>query len=519
MKRFNTTGTCIPKKHYMVNIENKLNEIEKMVDRGDYFIINRPRQYGKTTTMYLLSKKLESKYLIIKISFEGIGDDIFKDEQIFSNEIMNIFADSLEFTNEEKYEELRNLGRNLNNLKDVSKAITKFIRNNDKDVILLIDEVDKSSNNQLFLSFLGMLRNKFLSAQEEKDYTFKSVILAGVHNVKNLKINLRNEEEKKLNSPWNIAVNFDIDMSFSIEEIKTMLKNYCQYNKVDMDIESISKEIHFFTNGYPFLVSRICQIVDEKFITEKDVLWNKEHICKAVKQMTLEVNTLFESLIKNLENNEELYDLTKRILINSENIIYNPLDPIIGTGLTYGIFKEDNGYTIISNKVFEEIIYNYMISKMRTKVYDMSVYNFKNNFITSDGGLDIAKILLKFQQYMKENYSDTDQSFIEREGRIIFLAFLAPIINGVGFTFKEVQISQEKRLDIVITYNSFKYIIELKIWRGQEYYKDGINQLVNYLDVNNLRNGYLVVFNFNKNKEYKKDLINVNNKNILSVFV
>ena len=51
-KRFNTTGICIEDKHYMVNIENKLNEIENMVNRGDYFIINRPRQYGKTTTLY-----------------------------------------------------------------------------------------------------------------------------------------------------------------------------------------------------------------------------------------------------------------------------------------------------------------------------------------------------------------------------------------------------------------------------------------------------------------------------------
>ena len=32
-----------------------------------------------------------------------------------------------------------------------------------KEVILIIDEVDKSSNNQIFLSFIGMLRNKYLS--------------------------------------------------------------------------------------------------------------------------------------------------------------------------------------------------------------------------------------------------------------------------------------------------------------------------------------------------------------------
>ena len=83
----------------------------------------------------------------------------------------------------------------------------------------MIDEVDKSSNNQLFLSFLGMLRNKYLLRNEGKDYTFHSVILAGVHDVKNLKVKIRPEEEQKYNSPWNIASDFEVDMSFSKEEI------------------------------------------------------------------------------------------------------------------------------------------------------------------------------------------------------------------------------------------------------------------------------------------------------------
>ena len=57
---------------------------------------------------------------------------------------------------------------------------------------------------------------------------------------------------------------------------------------------------------------------------------------------------------------------------------------------------------------------------------------------------------------MKEQYSSLDADFIEREGRLLFLAFIKPIINGVGFDFKEVQISEEKRLDIVIIYNNHK---------------------------------------------------------------
>ena len=53
---------------------------------------------------------------------------------------------------------------------------------------------------------------------------------------------------------------------------------------------------------------------------------------------------------------------------------------------------------------------------------------------------------------MKEQYSEKDRKFIEENGRLLFLAFIKPIINGKGFDFKEVQISEEKRLDVVVTY-------------------------------------------------------------------
>lgn len=46
---FNVNGDCKPGQHYMVDIRAKLDEIKKMVERGEYFTINRARQYGKTT--------------------------------------------------------------------------------------------------------------------------------------------------------------------------------------------------------------------------------------------------------------------------------------------------------------------------------------------------------------------------------------------------------------------------------------------------------------------------------------
>ena len=55
MKEFNTTAVCIPSKHYMVDLSERVKEIKRLVDDGKYFIINRARQYGKTTTITLLA--------------------------------------------------------------------------------------------------------------------------------------------------------------------------------------------------------------------------------------------------------------------------------------------------------------------------------------------------------------------------------------------------------------------------------------------------------------------------------
>ena len=45
-KTFNTTGVCIPEKHYMVDLGSRLRAIKRLVDTDSYFVINKARQYG-----------------------------------------------------------------------------------------------------------------------------------------------------------------------------------------------------------------------------------------------------------------------------------------------------------------------------------------------------------------------------------------------------------------------------------------------------------------------------------------
>lgn len=64
MKEFNTAAKCIPSRHYMVNIADKVAEIRQLVDAGRYFAVNRARQFGKTTILTALAHDLAPRYIV-----------------------------------------------------------------------------------------------------------------------------------------------------------------------------------------------------------------------------------------------------------------------------------------------------------------------------------------------------------------------------------------------------------------------------------------------------------------------
>lgn len=68
----------------------------------------------------------------------------------------------------------------------LSDAITEFVHQTDKKPVLLIDEVDASSQFSPFLNFLGMLRTKYLARFRPQYATFHSIALAGVHGLAQL---------------------------------------------------------------------------------------------------------------------------------------------------------------------------------------------------------------------------------------------------------------------------------------------------------------------------------------------
>ena len=152
MKSFNTTAVCIPSKHYMVDISERISEIKRLIDEGKYFTINRARQYGKTTTLNELEHCLAEEYDVISIDFQDMTDADFKSESNFVKGLSKVFCDTRDNMDipiaMEYYDRFQNLVETESDktLRDVFHIFDRWCKANDKPIVLIIDEVDTATN-------------------------------------------------------------------------------------------------------------------------------------------------------------------------------------------------------------------------------------------------------------------------------------------------------------------------------------------------------------------------------------
>lgn len=529
MKRFNVSADCKPNLHYMVNIEERLKKIKEMVDSGEYFTINRARQYGKTTTLKALGRYLKNDYVVISLDFQKLSYDDFASEQSFSEALSReiLSKNSLrENIPDDIFNQLHEFIQKKNDrikLADLFLCFSSWCAKSSLPVVLIIDEIDSASNNQVFLDFLAMLRGYYIDRDETP--AFWSVILAGVYDVKNLKRKFV-QDDHKLNSPWNIAADFLVDLSFSTKDISGMLNDYREDHQIEMDTAFLAGLIYDYTSGYPYLVSRICKLIDER-IEIKDskeqtlgTSWTKAGILEAVRILLNEQNPLFDSLINKLEDDPQLEEMLRALLFQGKEITYTVGIRSIEMALMFGFVKKTGSVIVPANRIFEILLYNLFLSSPRmqqNRIYHTALKE-KNQFV-SNGHLNMELILKKFVLHFHEVFGDGQEEFLEKDGRRYFLLYLKPIINGTGNYYIESQTRDMERTDVIVDYCGEQFVIELKIWRGNAYHERGERQLSEYLDYYHLKKGYMLSFNFNKKKQIGVREIPIDDKLLIEAVV
>lgn len=538
-KIFNISGACRPDKHYMVQLGSRLAEIRKMIDAGDYFAINRARQYGKTTTLRALADFLKEDYVVVNLDFQNIESVEFMSGSSFVHALTREISKKIKNradVPEEIKKKLVNLADSASEnvrMAEMFQCFSEWCRLSEKQIVLLIDEVDTAANNQIFLDFLAQLRAAYLDRDDTP--AFQSVILAGVYDIRNIRQKIRPDEAHKVNSPWNtresnepsesllsfgdcprnqmmytpfdIAADFKVDMNFSVKDICGVLEEYEADYHTGMDISEMAGLLYDYTSGYPYLVSRLCKFLDERETEGNDFpggdsAWTKEGILEAVKCVLTERSTLFESLTGKLADYPELRGMICRLLFEGQTIAYNVDDPAVDMLLMFGFIKAERGTVQIANRIFEMRLYNYYLTLPEVQSGDMYklALRSKEQFI-KNGMLDMKRVLEKFVEHFDDIYGDRGEKFVEEDGRRYFMLYLKPIINGTGNCYVETQTRNQERTDLIIDFLGRQYIVELKIWHGNAYNERGEEQLSAYLDHFHLKKGYMLSFNFNKRKE------------------
>ena len=420
-KEFNTSVTCNPKRHYMVDVTAKMKVFEGLINKAKYFTINRARQFGKSSALNWILWNMSDRYLVIPASFEKSSAEDWMSTDRFCKFVCKKIAEVLIKTPD--YQEFwQNIKQTeILDFDILSAKITEFCKLTKRKVVLTIDEVDQSLDNELFIKFLSMLRNMYLDREKLQDdtYTFWSVILAGVYDVKNLKIKIRPEEDHKYNSPWNVAADYRLDMAFNPQEISTMLADYENDYHFGFNIKEISEEIFKYTSGYPVLVSAVCKEIDENL--DKD--WSKDGVQKAVKLFIKDPNaSILKNITRNVETYPDLKKLLRAITLDNFKVSYYADNLPIDLARTFSFIRpNENSQAQIHNLIFQQVLLEYFISD--NQLAALTPDTSSKIFIDKNGDLNMPLIINRFQDLIRQKRNKEDE-FLEREGRFMFICFL-----------------------------------------------------------------------------------------------
>ena len=206
-------------------------------------------------------------------------------------------------------------------------------------------------------------------------------------------------------------------------------------------------------------------------------------------------------MAKQMDLYSDLKRMTEEILYQGRQISFSPMEKTINLGVMFGFLKEEKGCVAVANRIFEMALLNmFMVEEAAGSEAFRYGQRDRNQFVRN-GRLDMELILEKFVTHYTDIYGDNDEKFVEEYGRKFFLLYLKPIINGTGNYYLEARTRDARRTDVIVDYQGDQFIVELKIWHGNEYNERGKQQLLDYLNYFRIKKGYMLSFNFNQKEQ------------------
>lgn len=507
MRSFGTRGRVYPDRHYVVTRTEEIRNFINRIKEGRYIVLFAPRQTGKTTFFRFAVDALtdeDESFFPIQLNFEEYNNLSPSDFYISfyketCKEIEKVIQNRAEGSCEEtvQFLEAQSIVDHIS-MSEFFGALTDFLsiqRGIRPKIVIIIDEFDGIPQTVLS-DFLHTLRRVYLS---DEPRCIHSVGIVGVKSITQLNYD-------RSISPFNIQDEFNLP-NFTLEQVQELLSQYTDEVGQPFDQEVIIS-LHKQTAGQPFLVNRAAQIMTEELNIPKTDMIEMSHFAEAHTQLLEERNTNIEHLLTNIRRDRRFGRFLMKIASYERGVPYNLDDDIINALTMYGVIKRGpDRMCQIVNPIYQHRIlqaFKPAINGLENDYFAEETDADFIDYVTPAGEIELESLLNNFKDFISRvgfrilQVPETPQEYV---GQNLLYAYLDHFIRTINASmFLEVQTGRG-RIDLMILYNSRKYIIETKIWEGERYHQAGKKQLVAYLKSEKVDKGYYVVFDHRTNPE------------------
>jgi hypothetical protein len=493
---FNTTGPVRPLEHYCIDPLKRIDlpEIERLIERGRYFVLHAPRQTGKTSCLLALVQHLASqgRFRCAYANIENAQAARGNFEKGIPLVLDQIATDAAFFGGETyPREHLKDIKSTFSAGSQLSALLEGWARSDERPLALLLDEVDALVGDTL-ISVLRQLR----SGYARRPVAFpQSVVLCGVRDVRDYRIHSDIEGSVITGgSAFNVKATSLRLGDFTEAEVRELLLQHTAETGQAWS-ETALAEMWRLTQGQPWLVNALAYEITDQMPEGRDRTRTIDEplVTEARERLILRQDTHIDQLADKLR--EERVRRVIEPILSGTSEAHRPAEDDILYVRDLGLIRT-NGHLEIANPIYHEVLPRVLTYSTQVMLPQQSSW-----YMRSDGSLDMARLLGAFQQFFRENSESWIERFEYREAgpQLLLQAFLQRIVNGGGRVEREYGLGR-MRTDLLVVWNTpagaQKVVIEAKLVRGsrETTIAQGIAQTRAYMDRCGAAEGHLVLF-------------------------
>ena len=282
-----------------------------------------------------------------------------------------------------------------------------------------------------------------------------------------------------------------------------IIQLYDQHTKATGQIfepEAIDR-VHWWTDGQPCLVNAIArECIEKQLKNDFSKPITAEMVELAVQTIILRRDVHIDSLLERLNEKRVRKIIEPVILGFAEDIDYMSDDSTYCLNL--GLIKIEDDQISPGNRTYGEVF-------IRTLSYNTQFAlqsKIQPSWALADR-LDMNSLLKTFQQFWRENSEIWIEKYDYKEAapHLVLQVLLQRVINGGGDILREYS-SGRRQFDLCVLYAKKKYPLELKLKYSAKIEPEGLEQLGSYMEIMGSREGWLVIFDRNKDTSWENKI-------------